>query len=333
MIRFSRSDQLVLVAAASRAPSVHNIQPARWRFEDRGIVLLADPLRKLPIGDPTGRDVGVSLGAAVEGMVIALAARGLTATSTPPTDVRRAHPNAPEAILRLEFGVGAQPDPLQPFTFARTTWRGKFAADPAAREAVLRLGDGSDDIATVTSDKQIAEIAELFDTTSLAIMRDDAYRSELVSWMRLSRSHPDYLRDGLNAEVMQLGAMEARGAGIVLGPQLFRALDRMGLCGAFLAESRKVRTAAGLILFHRPPDEDPITTGRRFYRLWLEAEREGLAMCPMSVLADVASAAQELTVTCALPRGRRLVNVFRVGRRLKGKPQRRFRLPPESLFA
>ena len=64
---------------AARAVSVHNVQPARWRFEPEGdLVLLRAVDRALPVADPTGHDVMLSLGAAFEGMAIALSRIGCT---------------------------------------------------------------------------------------------------------------------------------------------------------------------------------------------------------------------------------------------------------------
>jgi len=50
--------------AAAAAPSVHNTQP--WRFLPRpeSIEIYADPERLLPVIDPRGRDMAISLGAA-----------------------------------------------------------------------------------------------------------------------------------------------------------------------------------------------------------------------------------------------------------------------------
>ena len=74
------AELLALVDEARRAPSVHNIQPARWALPEPGVLALhADPGRTLPIADPSGHDVRVSLGAAWEGMSIALSRRGFTA--------------------------------------------------------------------------------------------------------------------------------------------------------------------------------------------------------------------------------------------------------------
>lgn len=59
-----RAQQLELVREASRAPSAHNTQPARWRFLPDGTVELREDItRRLTVGDPTGRDAGAGLGA------------------------------------------------------------------------------------------------------------------------------------------------------------------------------------------------------------------------------------------------------------------------------
>ena len=54
MTLLSLAEQRAVVAEASRAPSVHNVQPARWRFVDDSVVLFRAIDRALPVADPTG---------------------------------------------------------------------------------------------------------------------------------------------------------------------------------------------------------------------------------------------------------------------------------------
>ena len=66
-----------LVDAALASPSVHNVQPARWRIDGDALVLLEDTARRLAVGDPRGHDAAISLGAATEGLAIAASGEGL----------------------------------------------------------------------------------------------------------------------------------------------------------------------------------------------------------------------------------------------------------------
>ncbi len=61
---------------ASRAPSVHNTQPWRWRVGESTLDLFADPALQLANADPDGRGLILSCGAALHHGVAALAALG-----------------------------------------------------------------------------------------------------------------------------------------------------------------------------------------------------------------------------------------------------------------
>jgi nitroreductase len=318
------ADRLPLIAAANRAPSVHNIQPARFRFDTaRKIALIEDPKRRLFVGDPEGKDNQKSLGAALEGLCLALSERGLGC------EIKKQ-----DAGLSLTLTSGAEPDALAPFAETRATYRGAFAPrSDADHAALVQIGERCGDLHIIEAPDDIAIIARLYDKVSLEILRAPDYRAELLSWMRLSRRHSDYARDGLNAEHMALSPFEAAAAGVVLGAQAFPLLDAMHLAGPLIAESAKVNSAAGVALFHRPIAEPELNTGRRFYRIWLEIERSGLCLCPMSVLADVPDAADKLLRGAGLSAERKLVTVFRIGQRPEAAPKAaRTRLPAEEMI-
>jgi len=116
----------------------------------------------------------------------------------------------------------------------------------------------------------------------------------------------------------------------VLG-SLFKPLDRLGLAASLLADSAKTASASAIVLFCRPVGEDPLTTGRHFYRAWLEIDRAGLAACPISALADHPDVNERLRKLGKIGAEMRLVNVFRVGRPPKPLKPRHFRLPVDRL--
>lgn len=61
---------------ATRAPSIDNTQPWRWRVDRTSLHLYSDSRMELPNTDPDGRDLMLSCGATLNHCVIALAAMG-----------------------------------------------------------------------------------------------------------------------------------------------------------------------------------------------------------------------------------------------------------------
>lgn len=331
MTILSRDLLLSLLAEAQLAPSVHNVQPSRWRAEGDRLTLLGDLRRTIPVADPSGRDWRLSHGAHLEGLAIALSRRGLQIVDLRPAGRDATDGSGLLPIASLTVVPGGSATGLPPVQ-SRATWRGVFRdLDPQANEAVARLGSTRNDCVVVADRHEIGAIAALFDEASLHFLRQDAHRRELLDWMRLSKRHPGYAFDGLNAESMSMSPIEAWGAGLVLGP-LFHALDALGLAASLTSEATKTRSAAAIGILHRPDGEDPLETGRHFYGAWLDFERAGLKACPMSVLSDWGVSRERLSARHGVAAGRSIAGVFRLGV-ANGTPTiRRFRLPVERLL-
>lgn len=294
-----------IAVEANLAPSVHNTQPCLWQAEGaQAITLSLDPARRLSVGDPEGQDARLSGGAAMLGTQIALARRGIGLRGI---ELDR------DAVRLVLGGTPTPPAPLD-LLRARTTFRAGFAAASAAQKSALRdaLLDRSDAVLW-TDPAQIAELAALNDAASLGVMRDDDFRAELRSWMRLSRRHKDWDRDGLSAEALAMSGPEAFGAGIVLRPWLFGLLDRVGLSKPITAEAAKTRSATGLLAFHRPAEESRWDSGAAFYSLWLALTQAGFAAWPMAVLADDPAARAHVSQLAGLGDDRVLITVLRLG--------------------
>ncbi|ATY31094.1 hypothetical protein [Sphingomonas psychrotolerans] len=315
----------LLVAEAMLAPSVHNVQPARWRLVgDDTIDLFEDVRARLTVGDPRCNDAGVSLGAAAEGLRLAASWRGLG------LEPREAPPQTDDALLPIAryllVPTDTHPDPLADQVEARASWRGDFTVvNTADRENAQRLIDT--DSAVVTDSQSLIEASRIFDAASYGFLRDRAFRDELRAWMRFTRRHRRWDRDGLNAAAMALGRVEAIGASVVLGPA-FGILDRIGIAPGLLAEGKKVAAAAALVVFHRPVAETPFDSGAHFYRLWLRVEAAGFGAAVLAALADDPAAAQRIAQMAGVPSGHRIVSAFRIGRRPAGAtvPRARRRL-------
>ena len=288
-----RTTWLEIIAEASRAPSAHNAQPARWRIEDDRVELLEDPARRLPHADPTGRDHLIGLGAALEGLALALSRRGMALADIELTDHG--------ATVRI--ADGATPDPLAFEVERRHTWRRRFA--PATERQLAALG-ALEDIAIA---RDAEHPARLHDQCAAAFLAQPDYQQELFGWLRFSND----AEDGLTPECLGLSSLESAAARVLFRPGVFSRLASHGWHAPFVSEATRLRTASALLVLHRPVDEHGIETGRRFYRLWLELTRLGLAACPMSALADTPAVAAELQARHRIAHGRRIINVFAIG--------------------
>ncbi|WP_418001621.1 Acg family FMN-binding oxidoreductase [Mycobacterium sp. PDNC021] len=95
------------MALATRAPSVHNTQPWRWRIGAHSMHLYAEQSLHLAHTDPDGRDLLISCGAALHHAAVALYALGWQ-----PTIHRFPNPAEPDHLASIEVVrcAPSQPD-------------------------------------------------------------------------------------------------------------------------------------------------------------------------------------------------------------------------------
>ncbi len=307
------------VAESMLSPSVHNTQPARWRLSDAGVIELScDPRAAVPVADPSGHDLLLSCGTALEGMVIALSRRELAAQVDLISDRTDG-----SVVARIRVSGQAQPDPLCGAVELRFTCRAGFSPYDAANvERLETWAAGKADVHLVTGRDRIRQIAALNDLLSADLFRDAAFRKELLTWCRLKHSHPRWTQDGLNADALGLGRLEAQFMPLVLGGPIFGMLRLVGLDKMLSAERTKTETAAAVVFLSVPTAASPILAGRSHYRLCLSLAEIGFSTWPMSVLVDQKSAQDAFSQEFNLPKSDRLVSCLRVGRAFSTPPER-----------
>lgn len=311
MTAISPQLQQDLVREAARAPSAHNTQPARWRFDGDRVTLLRAADRILPVGDPSGHDLGASLGAAWEGMAIALSTRGLVLGQ--PGEARGAAPSGCAAVAAAATTMSdGEPDPLAPFVELRRSYRGKFAK-VSPRELSALNGVKAPDVIIAFGTEHLTEIALLHDAATWAYESTPAYHEELWNWLRLDRGDPRYSLDGLNGDCLALSGAEQWAARRLLAPRTFDRLKSIGIARHLVSEAAQVKSASAAILFAPKADMPAFDVGRRMYRLWLEITAAGFFLAPMSASADHDETREQLARRFSVPADRRIANVFRVG--------------------
>jgi hypothetical protein len=179
-------DWTQIVAAATRAPSIHNTQP--WRFvagPDRLEVYL-DTERALPVLDPTGRQQIISCGSAVEFAAVALVAAGSAVEVDLLPDGDEDH----LATLRVT-GARAPSDEDRQLAAAidrRHTIRAAFEPRAVPEELLDRLqreaGTHGTWFKPITRSEEEVATVFLISRAEEIEQSDPAYVAELRSWMR-----------------------------------------------------------------------------------------------------------------------------------------------------
>lgn len=320
---------------AALAPSAHNTQPARWHVTAEGrVLLLADPARQLAAGDPTARDHLLSLGAAFEGMSLALARTGWRLTDPEPIKDRplRFGGGALEGVASASLVRCGATDTLARHVRERQTYRAPFrAAASAEREGLTSLLAPREDVARIAGPTELARIAALYDRSLVEALTPAPVLRELRRWVRLGATSA-VAEDGLTAETLGLSSATARAASYLLRPLPFALLRRLGLARGLVSEARAVRSATAVVVLHGRADRWMLDSGRALYRFWLELTGAGFSVCPMSALLDVPWGAASVSRLAGVPSGRVPFAVLRVGPSPSTPPPRSPRLPLTQLL-
>jgi len=280
-----------LIGAAILAPSYWNSQP--WRFEVDGpeLRLTLDPSRVMPAVDPDQRFAQISLGAALENLLIAARAWGL-------------QPN----VRYLPWGT--RPRAGSPLVAASITWapgeprrdRPLFQALPQRRSnphhydgRAITMAQRAALLAQVPEDlslhwlddrAEIHRVARIVREAMLSRTREDGAQAERFRWLRLSDADERRMGDGVTPERIGLSGPLGWLAAHTLHPHG----HGFGWGTSSLAHEAEdaVRSAGALALLTAPQKQDAtfLLAGQAYERLALKATTFGLAQQPLSAAIE-----------------------------------------------
>ncbi|MFJ9535859.1 Acg family FMN-binding oxidoreductase [Streptomyces sp. NPDC101225] len=179
-----------LVRAAVAAPSVHNTQPWLFTHRDGALDLYADGGRRLPLGDPDGREQLISCGAALFNARVAMRRLGHR-----PVVRLLPEPRDPARLARAGWGPYAPPSAGENLMYRalwqRHTHRGPFRTTPLPPPLVAELraharAEGAE-LYPVRAPYARRHLAELVRAAEAVQRGDPARRAELAHWTRPGR--------------------------------------------------------------------------------------------------------------------------------------------------
>ena len=263
---------LELVAAATMAPSRHNSQPWRFRFDpaSQTIGLYADPERMLRVSDPAGRGLHLACGAALFNLRLAAAVAGRH-------PVVRLTPDAgqPLLIAAVRLAGPCQPQQqeieLHAAIAARHTNRSPFSPRPVPPGICAELAEAAQIEGAVLHfpDRQEASrLLRLAQDAERDLLADPAYRAELARWAGGARD-----REGIPDEVA--GPRDPERATPVRD---FTPARPRPVGYAWFEEEPQVAVLSTLC----DGRADWLRAGQAMQRAWLTATLRGVAVAPLT---------------------------------------------------
>jgi nitroreductase len=300
----------VCLLAAMAAPSIHNTQPWLFRLQQGAVEVLVDRRRHLGSLDPTGREMHVSVGAAVFNLVLALRARGWTVeTELVPADAttlldERVAGFADVAARVVVVGPAPAPPAVRALAQAiprRHTNRRPFRDRPVPTSVIADLAGAAaaEGALLVAADASLRQAVLSLTRTAERHQRDDSdYVAELRRWTSaggLGR------RDGVPRQ-----ALGPRDADAALPLRDFAIAHG---APSTVVEFERDPTIVLLMTSGDKP-ADWLSAGMALQSVLLTATVRGLAATPLSQLTEVPALRDLLTDTVT---GEMVQTVLRVG--------------------
>ena len=311
---------LALVSAAVLAANAHNTQPWLFRVTPDRIDLFADMTRTIGAMDPLRRELDISLGCALENLVLAGPAHGTATTVT-----LLPEPGDPKHIARIDLtATGTAASPLYAAIANRHTNRGAYdTSRPVAQAQLDALGALVDapgaELVWFTTDAEKAAFGELTLRATEAIIADPQQSTDDYIWYRSSWDEIQTKKDGITIDPSGQTPLIRALSKIV--PVTQQQNNDGWLTGM---RTIQIPTAAafGAIVVRDPADRTSrLAAGRAWQRMHLSATTEGLALQPLCQVPEridretSAGLPADFTPAMAalLPSGTHAIMTFRIG--------------------
>lgn len=267
------SNQLQKVLDTARlSPSSHNTQPWTVNISGSKLVIGYQPNRKLPIGDPSNRELYISLGCFIETAIYAGKSLGLSASYT-------FKGKEPDRIAEITFtpSKGKTEGWLETINNRRSDRR-LYDKKPLRKEDLKTLSNlrrGGAGLKMFVKPDEIAFLADMTYESTYRVMSNPLFRTELSSWIRNNwTKRPDGMpgyAQGIPGPVSLIGAWFVKNVKIVPADQAKKDAKRV-----------RLSSAIGLIYSNEQTPSAWIDAGRVYAAVCLVAEQAGIKTAGVS---------------------------------------------------
>ncbi len=254
------AQMLELVRFASLAASGHNTQPWKFAITQNAIEIHPDLSRRLPAVDPNDRELWISLGCALENLLIAARAAGFSP--------KVSYPNATD-FIRVDLTTDtAQKSALLGAIVLRQNTRSMYDGKPLERSALNQLQslplEPGINLNFELGAAGLETVLEYVNRGNLSQYANKDFLNELIAWLRFTKKEALASGDGLYS-------------GASGNPQVPRWLGQMVVAGTKPqaqadSDAQKLRSSSGAVVVTSESDDKTawVRTGQVYERLALE---------------------------------------------------------------
>ena len=298
-----------LIHYATLAPSSHNTQCWKFRIDENqsGITILPDFTRRCPVVDPDDHHLYLSLGCAVENLIIAAEAHGFST---------RVNTDVPESGIHLSLTKDRE-DTDTPTLFdaieVRQSNRGNYDGKEVSSQDLRVLqeaGQGKGvSMRILTEPSDMETIKDFICQANSVQLKDTLFKEELKSWVRFNGKEAKENGDGLFGKCMGHPSAPRWIGGMIFD---YGVTEKK--------ENKKIRNAidssAGIAVIVSEQDDPAhwIEAGRCYERFALTATSLGIHNAHLNQPVEVQEIRPAFAKALGLPKGSRPDLVLRFGR-------------------
>lgn len=315
---------LKIIKDAAKAPSGHNTQP--WKFEvtENQITMRPNFTRRLEVVDPDDHALYISLGCALENLILSAKHHQFTPkVTTNFTDDNN------EIIVELLKSQNEHKDMLYEFIQLRQSTRIAYDPKPIEQSILKQLREHTKsecvDIVFITDKDKIKELEPFIIEGSNSQFSNKKFVNELVSWIRFSKNEIENKGDGI-----WHASMGMPGVGRFIGSIIMK--DFVSAKSEAKRWKKLIAKSGGFALFvvKKNSKENWVSLGQIFQRFALKATHLNLKHAHVNMPCEEISVRQKLIKHFKLDNGKQPLLLVRFG--YAGAMPYSFRLPLEEVL-
>ncbi len=248
-----------------QAPSGHNTQPWTIMVDENQLLICPDLSRRLPVVDPDDHALYISLGCALENLVVASKGLGYT------PNVELFPASAPDCIrVGLERSTPVPTDPLFQAIPKRQATRRTYDGRPIPSADLTAIETSAERdgvrLKTFTEKRDIDPLIGFVKEANVLQFENRAFVDELIEWIRFNDREAKAQKDGLRSASMGMPSVPRW-----LGRWILKTMTNPQ--GEAKKAERAIRSSSALLLFIATDDTaySWIQVGRSFERAMLKA--------------------------------------------------------------